>query len=190
MGKANLENLFHAELDQLLFRTDLLVNRLQELSLKGMFLPFHKKDAAVASVLYCNDRTALKSFLDFARIAEPFANEMYLIAAWSSQYPHNVLSLPTMFSVLNSGSSNLNPGIRALSVKDIGGTVDAAQLGQWIGGIDPRNVPLSQVPLTKFSDLDTRALLSREQLNQLRFELNPNDGSVVCSFTESDFNSK
>ena len=190
MRTANLDNFFHAELDQLLFRTDLLVNHLDEISHTGLFIPFHNKDAAVASVLYCNNHTALKSLIDFSRQGEPFVNEMYLIASWSAQYPQYVLSLPTMYSVLNPGLGNLNPRINALSARDIGGAVDAAQLGQWIGGIDPRNVPLAQVPLTKFSDLDTRNLLSREQLNQLRFELDSNDGSVICSQTENDLKTR
>lgn len=190
MNSANLKSIFHAELDQLLFRTDLLVDHLDKTSHKGLFLPFHNKDAAVASVLYCNDHTALESLLDFSRRGESFVNEMYLMASWSARYPQYVLSLPTMVSFLNSRSSTLNPEILALSVQDAGGAVDAAQLGQWIGGIDPRNVPLAQVPSTKFSDLDTRELLSREQLDHLRFELNPSDGTVFVGLVESDLTTR
>ena len=183
MESAGLSDIFHAELDQLLFRTDLLVEKLRLIDTPGLFVPFHNKNVVVASVLYCNDRSTFRSLLEYSRQSATFKNEMELLGAWSAQYPQSVLALPTL-KTLHSGPSNqLHPGIKALSVDQIGGVVDAAQIGQWVGGIDPRNVSLRQIPTTKFSDIDTqeRNLISPELLTQLRFEQSPVDGSLTMT---------
>jgi hypothetical protein len=181
MEKENLDSVFHAELDQLLFRVDSLLSKLEEQKQHGLFLPFHTGDLAVGSVIYCNSQDALRSLLDFSSIAETFPNEMALIANWARENPEYVSPLPTMASVLNlSPSSPISA--TAINSDHIGGVVDAAQLGQWVAGIDPRNVPAGELPLTKYANEPKESMLTRHQLAELKFNFNPMDGFLNISF--------
>ncbi len=181
MAVENLDSIFHAELDQLLFRVDFLLSKLDEEKQLGLYLPFHTSDRAVASLFYCNSQEALRSLLDFSSKAEPFPNEMILIANWAKENSEQVFSLPTMASIVN-----LSPGFPisalALNSNQIGGVVDAAQLGQWVAGIDPRNVPVSQRPLTKFVNEPKESLLTSRQLAKLEFNFNPLDSFLTINY--------
>ena len=175
MKTENLDSIFHAELDQLLFRVDFLLSKLEERDQRGLFLPFHSPDLAVASVLYCNSQRALRSLLDFAYTGGTFSNEMALIANWAGNNREQIFPLPTMASVLNFAPDQ--PKLAStLKSSQIGGVVDAAQLGWWVAGVDPRNVPVLELPLTKFVDKTEASLLSRHQLAEFRFNFNPHDG--------------
>jgi len=178
------DSIFHAELDQLLFRIDRLILQLDASNRHGLFLPFHTSDNAVASVLYSNSQSALRSLLDFASTTSSFPNEMALIASWAKLNPEKVLPLPTIASVLsvnNISKSNL----LTLDDTEVGGVVDAAQLGQWVAGIDPRNVPILELPRTKFVQEPDESLLSREQLSRLRFNLDAQNGVLSVKYDEN-----
>jgi hypothetical protein len=178
-----MQSIFHAELDQLLFRTDQLLTKLDVKDERYLFFPFHNQKSAVASIFYCNNHDALRSLLDFSCKGDIFPNEMALIATWAVQNPTRAFALPTMDSLVNKGARSLPRMNEVLEANDIGGVVDAAQLGQWIGGIDPRNVPIRDVPMTKFVDAPGEMLLSHNQLSQLKFNLS-NDGSLNGKFGE------
>jgi hypothetical protein len=188
MSTENLDSIFHAELDQLLFRADLLLSKLDEASQRGLFLPFHTADLAVASVFYCNSQGALRSLLDFASEAGTFSNEMMLIANWAKHNPEHMFPLPTTASVVDASA---NPPYLALTLNSnqIGGVVDAAQLGWWVAGVDPRNVPILDLPLTKFADKTEVSLMSRQQLSRLKFNFNPQDGFLNVEYGE-EFDTK
>lgn len=186
MAREGLDSAFHAELDQLLFRTDILVSRLRTLPERGLFLPFHHSSAAVASVLYCNSRSVLRELLQAAGDGDKFPNEMALIAGWAESTPNRVHALPTLASLIISGSPMLPSGVQPVSATALGGVVDAAQLGQWVAGIDPRNVPIGERPRTKFADAPSPALLSRTQLAHLQFSFSRAQGTLMCRYAESN----
>lgn len=167
-----LRSLLHAELDQLLFRVDRLVENIESLDRTGVFVPRHTDSLAVGSIVYCNSVEKLESMLDFARSSEPFDNEMGLIAQWVRANPTAGHFLPTI-SALEGPFQDLG------EVQAFGGVSDAAQLGQWVAGIDPRNVPLTTRPLNKYVDPPASRLTTREQLATLRFRLR-SDGSLVA----------
>ncbi len=175
---AHLSSIFHAELDQLLFRADILAEGLSTLSDRGIFLPFHSKEAAVASVLYCNDLGSLKMMLDYAASSEPFPNEMALIARWAKEPDSSIISLPTLASVMRPGQIDFEPHTRQLSINDTAGVVDAAQVGQWLAGIDPRNVHISETPKNKFVDKPEPHLLSKEDFQRCRFSFDEETGHL------------
>ena len=184
MRAENLESIFHAELDQLLFRVDFLITKLEESGQRGLFLPFQTHDLAVASILYCNSQRSLRSLLDFASTSGTFPNEMTLIANWSRQNPGDVFPLPTLASVLNS-STNTPLEKSTLSRNQIGGVADATQLGWWVAGNDPRNVPVLERPMTKYTVETKNALLSRQQLTRLKFNFNPQEGVLNVEYDKS-----
>lgn len=162
-------SILHAELDQLIFRATRLSELLENTKLKGLFFPFHSASAAIASIVYINDILALKSLIDFSQGDFKFANEMVLIAEWAKQNPNLIFQLPTTATLLQSRSDSFLPNVKLLTASELGGVVDAAQLGQWIAGIDPKHLKLSVRPLTLFVDSSTEFLLSRKQLETLRF---------------------
>jgi hypothetical protein len=181
MTTENLDKVFHAELDQLLFRADTLIQKLEEDGRKGVFLPFQENDVAIASVFYCNSQGALRSLLDFASTSGTFSNEMKLLASWAEQNVEQVCPLPTLASMVNlSPTSSFLAS--TLSSNQIGGVVDAAQLGLWVAGVDPRIIPAGELPLTKFT-VDTKdSMLTPDQLAKLKFSFNAQDGVLNIEY--------
>lgn len=182
MQMNKMESIFHAELDQLLFRTDQLVNNLDNTKRHGIFIPFHTSDTAVASVFYCNNQESLLSLLEFSCSGGEYPHEMALISNWAAKNRNEVFALPTLASLISNKKRISSLPIDVLQASEVGGIVDAAQIGQWIGGIDPRNVPIGVVPRTKFVDKADEMLLSREQLIMTRFRINKDSGNLVCNY--------
>jgi hypothetical protein len=178
MRHANLTEVLHAELDQLLFRVDLLDRALRLLPETGIFVPFHRPDAAVASVFFCNNRMALSSLLDYARKSASISNEMALLADWAHDVPQFAWALPTLATVLRPAQAALP--VVGPSPAQLGGIVDAAQLGQWVAGIEPRNVPLYRRHRTKFVDAPHEMLLTEHQLRSVNLSFNEGDGELRC----------
>jgi hypothetical protein len=173
---ATIESIFHAELDQLLFRVDTLIDKLHSLDSKSLFYPIHNSNKAVASVIFSNDTNSLSKLINFTQTTEIFQNEMELLSRWTQQRDSNFVGLPTL---LDKFENPVNSGGRTLAPEMIGGVVDAAQLGQWIAGIDPKNVPIKERPSTKFVDAPDGEILSKEQLSRLRFKIG-DEGYLSC----------
>lgn len=163
------DHILHAELDQLLFNLDVFVRGIDRSGIHGFFVPFHLPNVAIASLLYCNSSDAMSSLLDFACHGGPFLNDMDLLATWARSYPEFVVGLPTYRSLF--GDENfIRDERKILNVDDVGGVVDAAQLGQWIGGADPRNYPIYRRPRTHFVDPWQIGLLTKQELSDIRFD--------------------
>ena len=177
-------DILHAELDQLLFRIDELQGNLRSFGAQGLFFPIHNKDSAVASVFYANSRSALRSLLQFPYSGVSFPNEMVLLRMWALANPDLFFRLPTLANELGKGGWLLELGGRQIDSRSLGGIVDAAQLGQWVGGIDPRNVPLARQPETRFSDKPDPELISFDELSGLKFALGSPDGILRWELAE------
>lgn len=184
MGTSGRTSLFHAELDQLLFRTDLMVVNLERLNLSGLKMPFHKEESAIASVIHVQGKRSLSQLLNFAGQTKPFMNEMELLARWARANPNEFSALPTLASVMVPESCKDLLPVQTLSLLQAGGLSDAAQLGQWIGGIDPRNHPLSEKPKNHFVDAPSKLLLSRKQLDSITFSLNHDSGQLIAQIQD------
>ena len=186
MTTSGLTSLFHAELDQLLFRTDTLVENLEKLNSPGLRLPFHQEASALASVMHIRGWHSLSQLLNFAGETEPFMNEMELLARWARSNPDEFFALPTLASVMVTKSPMDLLPVQTLSLSQTGGLVDAAQLGQWIGGIDPRNHPLREGPKNHFVDAPSSLLLSRQQLHSITFSLDKDSGRLSAQTQEGE----
>ncbi len=173
------KELLHAELDQFIFRPGHLLRHLKDLSYLGLFTPLHGPNSAVASILFVNNISALDSLLDYAANESYFSNEMQLIADWAKSHADAFFELPTAASFYRNRTESLIENVRLLSVSDVGGLVDAAQLGQWLAGIDPKNVGIRSRPLTKFVDSEENYLLNASELQSLKFELSQNSLKVT-----------
>ena len=163
--------IFHAELDQLLFRVDKLLTNIELTGKRGAFFPFHIRENAVASLIYFNELQSLTSIVDFASTEAMSKNEMRMLSQWAFRFPDKMWILPTAVSgTIEEYSSYFSP-LKVMKVNEIGGYVDAAQIGQWVAGIDPRNVPISLVPKNRFVDEEHPLLLNKENLLSIKFDL-------------------
>jgi hypothetical protein len=182
-----LTSLCHAELDQLLFNTSELITALGVSQKKGIFIPFHNPDSVVASLIYINDFNALQSLTSLAGSGIQFKNEMMLMAYWAKANPSMAFALPTLATELNSPDLIVPEGVSVLDVSETRGIVDAAQLGQWIAGIDPRNVPINEKPTTRFIDDPTPGILDLKTLEDVEFRLDLNKQKLKVKSNESEF---
>jgi hypothetical protein len=169
MKFTNASSVFHAELDQLLFRVDLLIDKLNKLDSPGIRLPFHSPTSALASIMHIQGHANLTHLLEFARSTQPFMNEMELLARWGLANPERLQALPTLATVLIPDSRKLISPVSTLNLSDTGGISDAAQVGQWIGGVDARNLPSSKRPLNHHVDPASEMLLTKDQLALAKF---------------------
>ena len=179
-----VEDVFHAELDQILFRCDKLLRSLEASKFRGIALPFHTIDRGVASVLYCNDINSLTSILDFTKGISNFNNEMELIAEWAKNNPHMVRLLPTAATELKKSEIFHRSGLDIISATTIDGIVDAMQIGQWVCGQDPRNVNIRNRPTNKYVESPSEELLSYDELLNLDFKILL-DGSLMVTHDKS-----
>jgi hypothetical protein len=168
------DQFFHAELDQLLFRTDTLVRAIEKTEFKGVFFPFHKLTHACASIYYCNDPKAARDFVEFTLKTKVLTSDMQLLAEWSQEQSQKVFVLPTIASERRSTEFSHKLKSECIRAAELDGIVDAAQLGQWIGGEDPRNIPISRKPTNRHSEIGISELLSAEEMGELRFKLSQN----------------
>lgn len=184
MEKYNVQNVFHAELDQILFRCDKLLNHLEDSKFRGIAFPFHTIDKGVASILYCNDVKSLESIVNFTKELPSFNNEMELIAQWAINNPHMVKLLPTIASEVKKSDIFQRSRLEIFSPSTIGGVADATQIGQWIGGQDPRNVNIRNAPKNKFVESPSEEILSLNDLLKLDLKLTL-DGSLLITYDAS-----
>ena len=56
-----------------------------------------------------------------------------------------------------------------ISLAHLGGVADGTQIGMWVAGIDPRNVPIHQIPKNKFVDPPEDNIASLEQFSKIKF---------------------
>jgi len=182
----SITKFLHAELDQGLFNIHELREALDSQSSRGLFVPFHSENAAVASIFYCNNLESLKSLLDYASFGPPFLNEMVLIAEWAKMNGSRAHRLPTIANQVRKPWGDDAQQIGLIQSSEIHGIVDAAQLGQWVGGIDPRNVDFLKKPQTKFVDLPSPTLLTKEELTGLKFSFDESSNNLYCHLGEVD----
>ena len=181
MSTFGISQVFHAELDQLLFECSNLVKRIESLEKVGIFVPFHTVDKAVASIFYCNDIEALDSLLDYSKKENDFYNEMSLIAMWANSNPNKIFALPTLSTVITGSKVFAQHGISTLTPEQVGGIVDAAQLGQWVGGEDPRNIPIRIRPTNHYHEAKNLEIVSKSQLSKSQLSLQKNGHLIITT---------
>jgi hypothetical protein len=164
-----ISSFIHAELDQLLFGLNQLVSNIEKINKSGIFVPFHSDQSAVASIFYCNNISAFNSLIMAAKNGIPYRNEMELIAQWGKNNPNLIIALPTMASWILGPNIATPKNVIELLPINLGGVVDAAQIGQWVAGIDPRNISINKIPRTKFVDTYREYLLSKKHLEKFKF---------------------
>lgn len=145
---AGLRTFFHAELDCIPFRLDVLRVALEATELSGMFLPFDRPDRAVASLVFVNNRAALSHFVTWSAGVH-YRNEMEQLARFAQEHPEAIVGLPTL-EVLQAPQRFEATGLRMIDPLAMGCMVDAASLGQYVSGVDPMHLRILQLHRNHF----------------------------------------
>ena len=182
MRVSKSESLFHAELDQVLFRSDFLIEKIEKSDLQGLFFPFHVSNQPIASVFFCNDLESLRSLVDFCDLTTGFISDMQLLGLWAKNNEDRVKVLPTLASKIHSQEFKVNVPGELLTAQELNGIVDGAQIGQWVAGIDPRNVPIWKRPSNHFSEDIDKLLLKKEELENINFYFDENTKFLTINF--------
>jgi len=131
LKKEKILNFFHAELDNLIFNFDDLDNKLDKIG-NGIFVPKDSFNRAIASFLYCNRTECLNEIIDIYKPPNNVRNDMEALGIYSNISKY-FFSLPTESFLRNSEKWKI---IKPEITK---GIFDAAAIGQFCLGIDPRN---------------------------------------------------
>jgi hypothetical protein len=182
------KSIVHAELDQLLFRVDVLSRNLSDAKFSGLMIPFHSPGIAVASVVFISDASLLTDFVNYSIKQTSFESEMYLLAKWANSSSSKICAAPTFSSFMHSFDYELKIGLPLLELSTTKGFIDPAQVGQWVGGIDPRNVPLRLSPMNKFVDSPRDLLLGKADLSEFVFKFDSDEGFLRVDNHQSTSN--
>jgi hypothetical protein len=134
MEEYSMKAIFHAELDNLIFDISDLSKKLDSVGV-GFFCPRDSIDRGIASLVYINQVTSLKEMTDvFMKNKPGYQNDMLLLGDLLKN-SNNFYSLPTE----NKLEVNKKELWETVNHTDLGGIFDAASIGQFLFGIDPRN---------------------------------------------------
>lgn len=172
INKKNITKFFHAELDNLLFNFNLLEISLDKLG-NGIFAPRDSIDRAIASFIYCNDKTSLDEIVHIYTDKNiGIENDMYALGYYA-RYSNKFFSLPTESFKVNSKKWDV------LSPDICGGIFDAAAIGQYFLGIDPiisRYKPTRNLFVNENSKIDFKDLYIEIFNKNIFLKLDKNKG--------------
>lgn len=134
MERAEIDKLFHAELDVMVFDLELVAEGCDEHG-HGIFAVMDDPSRALASLFYVNSTKCFDSFLNFVLNNADAKNEMLIIGKFLQDFPSCGHSLPSD-RFFDRKAHPLSPS----SVPDRLGLFDANAFGQWLFGVDPRNL--------------------------------------------------
>lgn len=163
--RLGFDRLLHMELDVLLSPLGDLADRLDRAG-RGLFVPRDHETRAIASLIYVNDLDVLDRLCTAMTVDAGAGHEMRLLARFLDANPDRAFALPTDAVFRDAG-----PRWPALDPEVVGGLVDAAALGQWLLGTDPRN---GRGPLRN----GFRNERAGHDLGRLRFEVDADSGAV------------
>lgn len=158
LRELDLEHVVHLENDVLLYANlDTLVPKLAPLY-PGMAATFDNDHRCIPGFLYIADPGALSDLVSFILSALAHArslpeqdtaglNDMLLLAAWRAHFPDDAGILPIVPPDYPAELRSAIGGVSAMAssywrdFENLGMIFDAAALGQYLGGVDPRNDP-------------------------------------------------
>ncbi|MCM0034277.1 MAG: hypothetical protein NBV66_00655 [Burkholderiaceae bacterium] len=134
MDKFSVSACFHAEIDNLIFDISKLSTSIDKIG-RGFFCPRDAINRGIASLVYVNEKEALNALLSLAADkSHSLDNDMYLLGHLL-QTSATFYSLPTENLFAERECTSWTPVDSAL----LAGIFDAAAIGQFLFGIDPRN---------------------------------------------------
>ena len=138
MKMYNVQEVIHIENDVMLFyHVDLLKPYLTDIGAKSIFIPFDCYKRNIASIVYIPNHSILETVLSSFSLQK---NDMENFVLVANKYPGLIDSFP--ISVLGLETGNPEMDFVCKNYHKFGGYIfDAAAIGQYLGGVDPRNIP-------------------------------------------------
>ena len=132
--KLKINNFFHGELDNVFFNLSYLDNKLNKIGRKFFFPIDNEK--GFGSIIYINSTKVLDEFCEYAlrQLEKKFYNDMELLFMFAKKFPQHTKFLPTEKTFFLKKKKN------TLDYKFTKGIFDAARIGQYLFGVDPRNI--------------------------------------------------
>lgn len=132
--KLKINNFFHGELDNVFFNLSYLDNKLNKIGRKFFFPIDNEK--GFGSIIYINSTKILDEFCEYAlrQLEKKFYNDMELLFMFAKKFPQHTKFLPTEKTFFLKKKKN------TLDYKFTKGIFDAARVGQYLFGVDPRNI--------------------------------------------------
>lgn len=134
----NVSRIFHIENDVLLFYNVRVLDPYLEKNgfLDKLMIPFDSFQRNIASIVYIPDANVLGQIL---QEYQPHLNDMQNFVAIFHQHPTWIDSFPIFVKGIQSGEEK---DFVCSNYSRFGGFIfDAAAIGQYLGGVDPRNIP-------------------------------------------------
>jgi len=136
MHSYDYQEIFHAELDNLIFDIGNLGSTLDRLG-KGVFVPRDAPNRGIASLIYINNVNSLSKVTSF------YSNNPNVIAHNDMEILGSLLANDSEFHSLPTESEyftkDFNSNGQTIHSHQTAGFFDAASIGQYIFGFDPRN---------------------------------------------------
>jgi hypothetical protein len=133
VASQNLTDVFHIENDNLVY-IDFLPN-LAMFQTKPMWCVMDAPERCIPSFLYFNTQEILSELLDTCiEHASRSSNDMHALASFHNNNPDKVGALP----IISHYQDTIDP-MYAEHATAFGMLFDGAAIGQYIGGVDPRN---------------------------------------------------
>jgi hypothetical protein len=146
----DLKDVFHLENDNTLYANLKELLPIFQKCYQGIGAVFDNDDRCIPGFLYIAHKEAIANLSSFfAAQAHSGSTDMEIIASYKKKYPDYIQALPIIPLtyglvyplVSNTGKRTNNPLVFSNNIDQFNSIFDAAAIGQYLGGIDPRNGP-------------------------------------------------
>jgi len=150
MARDSLEQCVSMEYDVLIYMDlNLVIDKLKK-SFQTLRFVRDNDERGHPAFLYCPTVLTIREFnLFLVKILDTPLEDMQALAAYAHNYPEKVRSLPVLTNDTNfnirdriskCGHTVKDPGMLSLNANEFGFLFDSLVVGQWVGGIDSRNM--------------------------------------------------
>ena len=135
MEHTGFTDIIHIEYDNLVYMNISNLLPVFQKHYKHIAVPTDSPGRVIPSFMYFRDADSIQHMINFMVDNVPnFTNEMQLLKAYMNAFPERMKALPI-------ARPPFVPGEYANHLDEFKCIFDAAALGQYVGGIDPRNKP-------------------------------------------------
>ncbi len=140
--KIKLQSFFHIEYDNIVFSSLENEREILEKSPYEMCVVMDGEDRCLPSIMWIRNPTILNPLVEIM-LDNPFVADMYFLAAFYSRYKEitNFPILPSGFKVMKDDDKTECSVDFSNMFDEFRSVFDAISIGQYLSGIDPRNVP-------------------------------------------------
>lgn len=151
ISQHNKKNVFHLEYDNMLYcNLEKLLPIFEKHYSNKIGVTFDNDERCIPGFVYISDPEAMQQLISFmTNNLDSGRYDMYMIGLFKQYFPLHIINLPIIPESYthnrrlrsSQGHTVKNNSEYFLHYDDFNGIFDAAALGQYLGGIDPRNGP-------------------------------------------------